>query len=107
MVGKVRAKKLEEKERSRWNRRRAYSLLAGIRSSRHNITQYDRAQPFRAFPGEAYRHTAQSTRPSEYLVMRMRSAKNEILYYTVIIYKTWVREPERMFLANLLSPHNT
>ena len=54
----------------------------------------------------AYIGTTQSSLwPSEYVVMHVSSAINDLSCYIVIIYKPGVRESEHAILANLLSPH--
>lgn len=75
MVSKARAKKLEENSKSCRNFRHIYSLLGApsSHSSRHNLTQNNHTQPFRAFTGETYIYfqNKSSTWSREYLLMHI------------------------------------
>ena len=51
-----------------------------------------------------YPYCTQNSWPSEYLLMHMCSAINDLSCYIVIICKSGIREPEHAILANLLCP---
>lgn len=87
-VDKAQAKRLEGDSGIHRNFRHIYSLLGApsSHSSRHNLTQNNHTQPFRAFTGETYIYfqNKSSTWSREYLLMHMHSAISNLSCYTKV-----------------------